>query len=207
MTANIADLGNSRIVDIPPGKLAQTMTRGIPGTLVYMPPEALGSSQKYGPPLDMFSFGHLTLFTAIQVFPKDLLTPTYHDPDTNGVKARTELERRGQYIDILHQKYGQRHPLVVLIKGCLEYKPAKQPTARQALETLGEMRATVHDLYSDLNRLQLEISLTEKEAEVQQIPVLRSELEQLTVSCMWRARMGGWAGKVGRHVPEQQGGM
>ena len=44
------------------------------------------------------------------------------------------------------------------------------------------MRATVRDPYSDLNRLQLEKSLTEKEAEVQQIPQLRSELEQLTVS-------------------------
>ena len=186
MTAKIADLGNSRIADIPPGQLAQTMTRGIPGTLVYMPPEALGSSQRYGPPLDMFSFGHLTLFTAIQIFPKDLLTPTYHDPRTNRVKGRTELERRGKYIDALQERFDKRHPLVVLIKGCLEYEPVKRPTARQALERLGEMRATVRDPYSDLNRLQLEKSLTEKEAEVQQIPQLRSQLEQLTVSCTWR---------------------
>ena len=186
MTAKIADLGNSRIADIPPGQLAQTMTRGIPGTLVYMPPEALGSTQRYGPPLDMFSFGHLTLFTAIQTFPEDLLTPTYHDPHTNQLKARSELERQGQYIDILHQKFSPRHPLVVLIKGCLEYEPVKRPTARQALERLGEMRATVRDPYSDLNRLQLETSLTEKETEVQHLPQLRSELEQLTVSCMLR---------------------
>ena len=186
MTAKIADLGNSRIADTRPGQLAYTMTRGIPGTLVYMPPEALGSSQRYGPLLDMFSFGHLTLFTAIQVFPKDLLTPTYHDPHTNQLKARSELERRGQYINILYQKFGQRDPLVVLIKGCLEYEPVKRPTARQALERLGEMRATVHDPYSGLNRLQLEKFLAEKEADVQQIPLLRSELEQCIVSCMWR---------------------
>ena len=65
MTAKIADLGNSRITNLRPGQLAQTMTRGIPGTLVYMPPEA--STDHYGPPLDMFSFGHLSLFAAIQV--------------------------------------------------------------------------------------------------------------------------------------------
>ena len=53
MTAKIADLGNSRIATIRPGQLAQTMTQGIPGTLVYMPPEALGSTQRYGPPLDI----------------------------------------------------------------------------------------------------------------------------------------------------------
>ena len=67
MTAKIADMGNSRIADVEPGRLAQTMTAGIPGTMVYMPPEAVGSKPRYGPPLDMFSFGHLSLFTAIQV--------------------------------------------------------------------------------------------------------------------------------------------
>ena len=66
-TAKIADLGNSRMVDILPGQLAQTMTQGIPGTLVYMPPEVSDEDHKYGPSLDMFSFGHLSLFTAIQV--------------------------------------------------------------------------------------------------------------------------------------------
>ena len=65
-TAKIADLGNSRITNLRPGQLDQTMTRGIPGTLVYMPPEA--STDHYGPPLDMFSFGHLSLFAAIQVW-------------------------------------------------------------------------------------------------------------------------------------------
>ena len=65
VTAKIADMGNSRITGLRPGQLAQTMTKGIPGTLVYMPPEA--STDQYGPPLDMFSFGHLSLFAAIQV--------------------------------------------------------------------------------------------------------------------------------------------
>ena len=134
------------------------MTRGIPGTLVFMPPEVSDEDHKYGPSLDMFSFGHLSLFVAIQVFPQNLLKPTYLDPKTKKIKGRSELERRGQYIDILHQIIGRRHPLVVLIKGCLEYEPVKRPTARQALERLGEMRATVCDPYHDLNRLQLEMT-------------------------------------------------
>ena len=65
MTAKIADLGNSRITNLRPGQIDQTMTKGTPGTLVYMPPEA--STDRYGPPLDVFSFGHLSLFAAIQV--------------------------------------------------------------------------------------------------------------------------------------------
>ena len=182
MTAKIADLGNSRIADIPPGQLAQTMTRGIPGTLVYMPPEALGSTSRYGPPLDMFSFGHLALFTANQVFPKDLLPPNYQDPWSKKLTARTEIERREQYISMLHAKFGKTHPLVALINSCLAYEPEKRPTASQALERLGEMRAAAGDPYRGLNRLQLEKSLAEKETEVEQIPQLRSQLEQVTVS-------------------------
>ena len=57
MKAKIADLGNSRMVDIPLDQLARTTTQGIPGTLVYMPPEVSDEEHKYGPSLDMFSFG------------------------------------------------------------------------------------------------------------------------------------------------------
>ena len=151
MTAKIADLGNSRMVNIPPGKLAQTMTQGLPGTLVYMPPEAL--TQQYGPPLDMFSFGHLTLFTAIQVFPGDLLPPTYNDPRKNNkLRARNELQRRENYITTLEEKLGKKHSLVVFIKDCLGNEPRKRPTARQALERLGVMRTAEQDPYQNMNR-------------------------------------------------------
>ena len=55
MVAKIADLGNSRILS------------RIPGTMVYMPSEAFEATSKYGPSLDIFSFGHLSLFTITQV--------------------------------------------------------------------------------------------------------------------------------------------
>ena len=152
MTAKIADLGNSRIANLRPDQIAQTMSQGIPGTLVYMPPEALGSTQRYGPPLDMFSFGHLSLFTATQVFPRDLRTPTYHDPHSLEVKARSELQRRERYINVLDETFGDDHLFVVFIKECLEYEPVKRPTARQALERLGAMKATEQDPYAAMNR-------------------------------------------------------
>ena len=66
LVAKITDFGNSRIVNLQPGQLARTLSR-LPGTLVYMPPEALSASSHYGPSLDIFSFGHLTLFTLAQV--------------------------------------------------------------------------------------------------------------------------------------------
>ena len=66
LVAKITDMGNSRIVEMRPGQMARTLTN-LPGTLVYMPPEALDDRSRYGPSLDIFSFGHLALFTIIQV--------------------------------------------------------------------------------------------------------------------------------------------
>ena len=65
LVAKISDLGNARIINLHPGQLAR-LTR-IPGTLSYMPPEACDDPPQYGPQLDIFSFGHLALFTLTQV--------------------------------------------------------------------------------------------------------------------------------------------
>ena len=66
LVAKITDLGNSRIVSMLPGQLSRTMTR-LPGTLTYMPPEALTNDAQYGPSLDIFSFGHLGIYIGLQV--------------------------------------------------------------------------------------------------------------------------------------------
>ena len=66
LVAKISDLGNARIVNMRPGQLARTLTH-LPGTVVYMPPEAFDEGSRYGPRLDIFSFGHLALFTLTQV--------------------------------------------------------------------------------------------------------------------------------------------
>ena len=66
LVAKISDLGNARIVNLQPGQLARTLTR-VPGTLAYMPPESFDEGSRYGPQLDIFSFGHLALYTLTQV--------------------------------------------------------------------------------------------------------------------------------------------
>ena len=64
LVAKITDIGNSRI--IRPGQVHWTQSAS-PGTLVYMPPELRIIWHHYGPSLDVFSFGHLALFTITQV--------------------------------------------------------------------------------------------------------------------------------------------
>ena len=60
LVAKISDMGNSRIVDMRGGQMTKTLSK-LPGTLVYMPPEALDDTHRYGPSLDVFSYGHLAL--------------------------------------------------------------------------------------------------------------------------------------------------
>ena len=68
LTAKISDLGNSQFL---PPNLSETLTK-VPGAHVYMPPEAFTKGYN-GIKLDVFSFGHLALFTLTQVY-----TPQYH---------------------------------------------------------------------------------------------------------------------------------
>ena len=69
LVAKISDLGNSRMSMLP----GEPMTR-LPGTLTYMPPEALGVDAQYGPSLDIFSFGHLGIYTGLQVHSFSILS-------------------------------------------------------------------------------------------------------------------------------------
>ena len=192
MATKISDLGNSRIVDLQPGQLMKTLSC-TPGTLVYMAPEALYSlpgyeadKSYYGTKIDIFSFGHLSLFTITQVgktmlvdinnlttfpvqdFPKDLLPPNYPDPNSRGrLVALTEVERRGKYIDQLHQQLGERHPMVQLVKECLDNDPEYRPSSEDVLQRLEGMRSHIRDPYQDLTKVEMMKLLEQKDREVQ----------------------------------------
>ena len=159
MVAKIADMGNSRMVDMQPGQLGRTMTKGVPGTAVYMPPEAFELPPKYGPKLDMFSFGHLALFTATQQFPGDLLPSTYADKRSRQIKGRSEIQRRSRYMEKATGTLGKSHKLVQLITKCLDYAPSARPTATEAMEILQHISSGIHDTYHSMTCLELQKDL------------------------------------------------
>lgn len=133
--AKISDFGNSRVID--PNSAVDPMTAR-PGTVIYMPPEALyGTVTRYTNKLDVFSFGCLALFTASQTFPVEVLPPTYQ-VYVNGrpkLQARTEVERRREYFDKLEHE----HSLTDLIRQCLSNAPEERPHAGKLLEHLGQL--------------------------------------------------------------------
>ena len=114
------------IVDMLPD---QTMTCA-PGTQAYLPPEALEQHPKYGSKIDIFSFGHLSLYTAIQVFPMATAS-TYVDPVSKVVVACPEVERRQQFIDMMKQQPALC-PLKPLIVECLDNDPERQHTSSKS---------------------------------------------------------------------------
>ena len=147
MQAKITDLGNALIIDSD--TVAQTMTQ-TPGTAVYMPPEAIHSQARYDSTIDMFSYGHLALYTIIQEFPRDLLPATYmEESGKRQLCARSEIQRREKYISILHQKMGKRHLLTHIIERCLDNLSDERPSALQVLENLEEMSKTIKSSQDD----------------------------------------------------------
>jgi len=136
-TAKIADFGNARILDIDPQSSKSMTSR--PGTLEYMPPEAFGASTEYGVSLDVFSFGHLALFTAIQESPTTMLPYTYCSSESSEPHLRLEVERRQRYIASAEKLLGKDHLLMTIITQCLQNDPRARPATNQILEKLQEL--------------------------------------------------------------------
>ena len=156
MVAKIADLGVARIV--PRMRAAATMTKA-PGAFIYMPPEALEAksedeedSSKYDASIDIFSFGVVAIFTLSQTFPCNLLAPTYRENRRH--IARTELERRDKYMQTIYSQLRKDHPLIQMIKGCLDF-PEDRPDIHEVLRLLEQARAEIRDEESDMNKLEL----------------------------------------------------
>ena len=162
MVAKIADLGVARIV--PRMRAAATMTKG-PGAIVYMPPEAIEdipeeekdddekSKARYGTSIDIFSFGVVAIFALCQTFPNKLLAHNYRD-ERRRIIGRTELERRESYMRMIRRQLREKHPLLQMIEGCLDF-PEDRLSIGEVLCLLEEARAEVRDEQTDMNKLEL----------------------------------------------------
>ena len=80
------------------------------------------------------------------MFPGDLLESTYPDPDNQEVVlARSELERRKRYVNLLEKELrdGENHPLMLLVKRCLQNAPSRRPTSEELVTELQGMREDI----------------------------------------------------------------
>ena len=130
MRAKIADLGVSKIFDL---RQVQTIQQTIaPGTPAYMPPEALILEPQYGVQLDIFSFGVLSIYIAIQEFPAP------HEVSPTQIiieQKRIQIFKRQHWID----KMGVDHPLCPIVVQCLQDLPGARPTIRKLWEDMSSL--------------------------------------------------------------------
>ena len=132
LVAKISDFGVMRVA--PPINSRDEMTKA-PGTLAFMPPEALIDKPVYGLPLDVFSFGGVVLFTIAGEWP----TPTDQVTDLKTYKtvALTEVERRHHYLDKIRENATM---LRVLVEECLNNTPDKRPTMENVSTRIKEIK-------------------------------------------------------------------
>ena len=133
LMAKITDLGVAKVIQ---ENKMKTHTQA-PGTLHFMPPEALKSKPCYGKPVDVFSLACVTLHVMSHQWPepKDRVTE-----DTMAVL--TEMQRREEYVTFCTQP-----ALRELVKLCLHNKPEERPEISVVCVTLKQlMRITVETI-------------------------------------------------------------
>ena len=102
----------------------------------------------------------------MQVYPGTLLQHRFRDPkNPRRCLTRTEVQRRDEYIKLLHQQLGEQHPLVLLVKQCLDDEPSKRPSAQELFQQLEGMKAQIEDPYQHLAKEMAIRSLREKYSE------------------------------------------
>lgn len=91
----------------------------------------------------------------LQIFPDELLEPTYLDPENHErLLARSEVERRQHYIEQLGNIFlsGEQHAFVQLLRRCLHNDNSLRPTSQELLTSLETLRAGIEGPYGDVAR-------------------------------------------------------
>ena len=132
MTAKISDLGMAGIIDLNPVQVS-CMTPTL-GTLAFMPPEVIVANPKYNTSIDVFSLGVLMIHVFSGKWPEPQLGQIHAKPDGELI-AVTEAERRGVFLRAI----GDDHPLIDLIRNCIDNYPPLRPPSSEIRERLAEM--------------------------------------------------------------------
>ena len=141
--AKISDLGVAKVIQADSKK---TKTRA-PGTVDFMPPEALLKTPEYGPPLDVFSYGGVILHVVNQEW-SEPLHYVMTDPKTEKMVALSEVERRQQHMEKITGTPADLRPL---IKQCLDNQPSRRPPISDVSERMKRMKEAESVRYPHVN--------------------------------------------------------
>ena len=173
--AKVTDFGMSKLSSINPRMTPMTTC---PGTLAYMPPEALKEPPVYSTKLDCFSFGVVSV---------QMLTRQFPDPD---VRFRTiditdpripsgsvyapipEIERRRSHIDLVDPA----HPLLPVALNCLKDRDRERPSAPELCQSLDVLKRAPQ--YGESVQ-QGQRATTDENSQIRELRARQREMEQL----------------------------
>ena len=141
--AKVTDFGMSKLADANHHMTPMTMC---PGTLAYMPPEALDDPPVYTNKLDCFSFGVLDIQILTRQFPDPsphCKTMEINDPrfPTGRIKVPVpEIERRQSHIEAINPA----HPLLPVALDCLKDRDRERPSAQELCHRAAVLKETPH---------------------------------------------------------------
>ena len=139
--AKVTDFGMSKLADANPRMTPMTMC---PGTLAYMPPEALKDPPVYSKKLDCFSFGVLGVQTITRQFPDPSVrfrTIDISDPRIPSGMVEVpvpEVERRRSHIDLVDPA----QPLLPVALDCLKDRDRERPSVQELCNRLAALKDT-----------------------------------------------------------------
>ncbi|XP_065885174.1 uncharacterized protein [Dysidea avara] len=121
LVAKVADLGVAKAIS--PGLHRHTMA---PGTVAFMPPEALKNEPEYGLPIDVFSIGCVCIHLLSMQWPMP------KDQVTADRIILSEVERREHYMVEITQYLSLKQ----IVEQCVQDKPESRPVIKEVIRSL-----------------------------------------------------------------------
>ena len=157
LSAKLSDFGVAKMIDL---EHAVKHTQ-VPGTLIFMPPESISVNPQYHTPVDIFSFGCVTIHVMSHQW------PVPEDQVTKDMRALTEIERRKKYLS----EVKMIKLLMMLVTACLKNSPNQRPTINEVVKKLQSV-VTEESLFVYDNVIELEKQLKSGKI-VETVPVKR----------------------------------
>ena len=139
--AKVTDFGMSKLAGAAPSMTPLTMC---PGTLAYMPPEALREPPRYTKKLDCFSEGVIIIQVCTRLWPepgpRTQLVPDSRFPTGTIEVPVPETERRKNHIDLIDPT----HALLPIAMDCLKYRERERPSSEELCQRLAGLKDSSH---------------------------------------------------------------
>ena len=138
--AKVSNFGMSKLAGAAPSMTPLTMC---PGTLAYMPPEALREPPRYTKKLDCFSEVVIMIQVCTRLWPEpgpqNKLVPDSRSPTGMMDMPVLETKRRKNHIDMINPA----HPLLPIAMDCFHYQESERPSSEELCQRLAGLKESL----------------------------------------------------------------